>query len=267
FDLACASRVRSRTRRLTGTCALGLSLALLLGLTVPGTARAESPASPAAESMTDGERSWAIDAEIDNVVPVTLGAGVVVETPGRLRLGTSLGVMPGPYLDLVNAVSTGLDFYDQALADVITQVQDRSMIWTLRAGWRPQSDGDLHLDVGYSRVALGGTVSAADLMAISSIMVPAGEGLDDPFDIESTLHVARVEVGYVFWLEDTYVRLAVGGAFTMSANTTVDAGSDASVSRENIAVAGAEILDDTYTTYVHTGTVTLTLGYRLSGAR
>ncbi|MCG8424339.1 MAG: hypothetical protein MJE77_41130 [Proteobacteria bacterium] len=183
--------------------------------------------------------------------------------------------MPSPYVDLINAVSTEFEFYDQSTADLISDALERSLVWTVRAGWRPFSRRGLYVDAGYSTINLGGRATSDDVLSayLSGQRLPTIPALasDMPYDIDATLQMARVEAGWVVWLSDLYLRIAVGGAFTMASNTVIDPGQSGSAqvdsSRQTIATKAGQYLDDTFTTYVHTGTLTLTLGYRVLGPR
>ena len=79
---------------------------------------------------------WAVMPHLGTDVPLHVGAGVDVETPFRLRAGASVGLMPGPYLDLTNAVVTELfpASYPPELAALVDSTLSSSVVVHTRLG-------------------------------------------------------------------------------------------------------------------------------------
>ena len=210
---------------------------------------------------------WIFQAEGLTDVPVQVGGRLSVEGPLRLRLGTSLGVLPGPYIDLINAVVVAAGGYDDSTAELIRQSLKQSLVWRLHLGWRPFEDYGFYFELGYGLVTLGGGVEGEELITVVTGSPPPR---DDPtsdrtYDVTSTLHMLDVEIGwrYELWRGLT-LRAAVGFAGTLGAQSEVAPAYRVVARRAVEAFTGAaeRYLNDVYSTYVFTPVVSFALGYR-----
>lgn len=235
-------------------------LAALAAASSPRGARAQ-------EAGADGgARDWHLEAGVATDFPVQLGARVGVEGPGRVRLSTSLGFLPSPYVHAINGVLTGLDAYGDAEADLIANTLSSSLVWRTHVGWRPLEGQGLYVDAGYGLVTLGGGASAAEVVAgLTGRDVPAGAGRID-ITARSSLHMLDAEVGWRFPVGPSFVAWgALGGAFTLASSASLrpeatgNARVDAAV--RQIAVDGENRLNDIYTSYVFTPVITVGAAY------
>ena len=200
-------------------------------------------------------------------VPIELGTRVAVEVADVFRASLTLGVLPGPYVDLINAVVVAFDGYNDATADLITQALNNSLILRLHTGLRPWSDLGLYFDIGYTLVTLGGGVAGEDLFAVVTGIAPPTNltGDEHPYDVASTLHLVGFEVGWEWVFAQSWtVRTAVGAVFTVASNTTVQADFDSRFPSlvGNFTAFSEAYLDEVYTSYVHTPVVSVSVGYR-----
>ncbi|WP_428268203.1 hypothetical protein [Haliangium sp.] len=252
----CTSLVCFRSRAPHHGRVILLAACLAAWLLYPSLAAAQAQPAPAAP--------WRLAPEIGTAVPIDLAMGATIESPYGLRLGASIGYMPGPYVGLVNEVATGFDFYDQATADLIGDVLQSSLVVLVRAGWRPWLG--LTIDAGYCLTTLGGSASSEEVLQTFTDTPPPGGASDVPYDVSSTLHLLRLDVGWTFNFGQMYVRSSVGAAVTLHASTTVDPGVTGMPARDRarrgFGRGVAAYLDDTYTSYVHTPVVSLAVGYR-----
>src|SRR5437868_4513066 len=69
--------------------------------------------------------------------PIDVGAKVWAEFPYRLRVNTSIGVLPGGYVDVINGILVAADAYTNSDADLIQTALKSSLIWRIHVGWRP----------------------------------------------------------------------------------------------------------------------------------
>ena len=83
-------------------------------------------ASEEPEDTTPSTVSYAVEVLTD--FPLHVGVGARVELAHGLRVHTSLGVMPGPYLDSINALCTEFGWYDQLTADLISSAFVRAVM-------------------------------------------------------------------------------------------------------------------------------------------
>jgi hypothetical protein len=230
-----------------------LATVLLLGLGLASTARAEGT-TLTAELLTDA--------------PALVGARVAVELPHRLRGSLAVGVMPGPYVDLVNEVAIAIGGYDQATADLLKATLDSSLVLRTHVGWRPIEDWGLYFDVGYTLATLGGGLSGAEAIAAASGQMPPSDAQGTrAFDATSTLHLLDAEIGWRWWLDSGLtLRAALGFMGTVAASSSIrpDFTPRAPAVIESFTTAGEVYLDDVYTSYVFSPVITLAAGWRFS---
>lgn len=212
---------------------------------------------------------WHLGLEALTDVPIQIGGNIAFEMPYGIRAGTTLGFLPGSYVDLINAVVVAAGGYDDATADVIAGAISNSLVWRLHLGWRPWRDYGFYFEVGYTLVTMGGDVSTEDLIVVATGVEPP----DHPragtyeYDVGSTLHMIDVEVGWelVFW-RHFIVRVALGVAATVAAHTEIEPLFEvqprAAALVDTLAKEGAAYLDDLYRSYVFPPVFSVALGYR-----
>jgi hypothetical protein len=262
-------------------CPFAASLFLLsAALCAPAPARAETassapggviapppaPLTPPPKPAPPPERRWHLGVEALTDFPVQVGGKLWLEMPYRLRVSTSLGFLPGPYVDAINAVLVAAGAYDQQTADIIRNSLQSSLIFRLHAGWRPIARRGFYFEVGYGLAALGGGVSSADLFAaVTGEALPPMVAARRSYSVASQLHMIDVEIGWQWFLwKGLSLRTAIGFAGTLGAQTKARPADGSSPSRAEaqFLTAGEKYLDDTYTSYVFTPAVSLALGWR-----
>lgn len=195
---------------------------------------------------------------------MSIGVRGQVEAPFRLRLSTTLGVMPGPYVGAINGFLVGVGAYNQATADLIREALATSLMWRTHLGYRPFRAHGLTVEAGYGLVALGGGASAAELITAMTGQAVPDQADAKNFKIGSALHMLDVELGWEWVLfRHLFVRAAVGGAFTLGSSTTITPDFQPRAPRA-IAIftrAGESYLDDTYRSYVFTPVVSMWAGW------
>ena len=215
----------------------------------------------------DWVEGWRFGAELGTDFPIQVGASFHVEMPSRFRIHTSLGAMPGPYLDAINGLAISVGWYDELTADLIKAALKNSLIWRLRLGWRPWEQQGFYFGAGYTLGALGGGLSGAEVMAtVTGIDLDDEAGGQRSFDVKSTVHMVDAEVGWewVVW-KGLLIRTALGGAFTVGSKTVIEPTwtpvPRAKASVDELSRAGEAYLDETYRAYVHSATVTVAVGW------
>lgn len=236
-------------------------LGVIVGLGVwasEGAARADDAVTAPSEAK------WRGAVAAGTEFPMSFGVRGQIEAPFRLRLSTTLGVMPGPYVSAINGFLVGINAYDQATADLIRAALSASLMWRTHVGYRPFREHGFTIEAGYGLVALGGGASAATLISAVSGQ-PAPEGAADKnYKIGSALHMLDVELGWEWVVvKHLFLRAALGGAFTVGSSTTIEADFQPRAQRANEAFAkvGEAYLNDTYRTYVFTPVVSVWAGY------
>jgi len=223
---------------------------------VPALARAQEPIPARAEN------AWHLEAGVGTDFPIQVGLRAGLETPQRIRLSTSLGVLPRPYVNAVNGVLVGAGAYDRVTGDVIKDTLSSSLVWRTHVGFRPFANSGFYVDVGYGLVALGGGTTAAALLAeLTGQTLPQGHS-DLDVSVHSTLHMFDVEFGWRIPLSHSFVVwAALGGAFTFASSTRLSVqptgDADFDQAARQLAGTGANYLDHVYRSYVFTPVISL----------
>ncbi len=210
-----------------------------------------------------------LDLEAGTEFPVSVGASMAVTYPNGLRLSTGLGYLPNAYVEVINEVVQSFPYsYDDATGDLIEETLKDSLIWRLHAGW--QSRFGVYIETGYRLMALGGGTSSEALLAGITDWESTGEFNGSfGYDVSSVLHMVDLEIGWTTPIDDRWtVRTALGGAATVAASTTVSAqamptGRTRQRFVQEFESFSEKYLVDTYTEYVFTPVITVTVGYRL----
>jgi hypothetical protein len=212
---------------------------------------------------------WKLDLSAQTTVPVDIAGRIDLETPKRLQLTTSLGVLPSSYVDVINAAVQAAGGYDEATARLIRSSLQRSLVWRSRVGWRPRDKGRFFFGVGYGLVALGGEAQGSDVVAALTGAEPpeARPGTETTeYDINTVVHMIDLEIGWRFlFLKDRLVlRTAIGYIGSLAATTRLDPSFEAD--RPPLEVAFRESseaeLDALIERYFHAPVLSVTLGWR-----
>lgn len=212
------------------------------------------PLLAAALALSTSGTSVRVEAVTD--VPLHVGAAVRAELPARVRVGASLGVLPGPYVDLINSVAVEAGAYDEDTARLIRKSLTRSLVARATAGWRPFAHRGFYVEGGYTWISLGGNVAGEDLITLATGVEPPGALAGDrEYDVQSTLHLAGAEAGWEWRLRarPIVLRTSIGFATTIAAQSTVEPRYDplAPALVERFTDETEDYLDETYRRYVH----------------
>jgi hypothetical protein len=198
-------------------------------------------------------------------LPLSVGGRVGLEFPGRFRIASSMGFLPGGYINTINSIMVNTGSYTQSTADLIHSTLKSSLVWRIHGGFRPFENYGFHVEAGYGLIALGGGASAAEIISgtTGATLSDGGAASGKTFTVNSTLHMLDIELGWEWFWNQVYFRASVGGAFTVASSTSVTANYKATFPRitEAFAVSTETYLNDIYSRYVHTPTVSFTVGY------
>ena len=163
-------------------------------------AAAAPPAQDAVTAPAAGRRPVQVDVGLATEFPISIGAYIGAELPGRILLQVGAGIMPGAYTSAVNGVLTSVGAYDGTVASFIQNSITNSVVLRASAGWRPFTDHGFEMLGGYTLMTLGGTTTEGDVInavlteAHASERVPAGSGATIP--LSATLHNVHATVGW-----------------------------------------------------------------------
>ncbi|WP_373048815.1 hypothetical protein [Vulgatibacter sp.] len=216
---------------------------------------------PAAAKAQPGEH---LRLEAATAVPIYVGGRLAAELPARLRLSTSVGILPAPYVDGINELAIAFDAYDDDTADVIEDSLSSSLVWRTHLGWRPFAGAGFYFEGGYGLVTLGGGTSEAALIALAFGLEPPDDAGRD-YDVDATLHMLDAELGWEWWIDDVVsIRTGLGIATTLGSSATVEPRNGAlPVISDAFAAIAERELEEILDRYVHTPTVSFAVGYRI----
>jgi hypothetical protein len=218
-----------------------------------------------------------VDIRLKTDVPLSTSLGVGVELPHRVRASLGVGLMPGPYLDIIQGMAVGFGWYDQVTADLIDAALQGSLLIHPEVGWRPLPKAGFHFDGGYSVAALGGAVTGSEaLEALTGTELKDRDGQDAVVELTAgaTDHMLTVRLGWEFVIAKRLViDPSLGGAFTVGAGANIE--TDLGSSRFGGAVdnlssfssAGEAELVKLLKQYVHTPFVGVSVAYRFGQAK
>ena len=215
---------------------------------------------------TQALAQWDITLDASTDIPIQSGAHATLELPGRVRLSTTLGWLPGAYVKLINAVVVAAGGYDQSTADLVEHSLQNSLVLRLHAGWRPFESLGLYFEVGYGLATLGGGINSEDILTLATGFSPPST---EPtrmrtYDITSTLHMIDAEIGWGFSIwKGLTLRVALGFAGTLAASTSVKPAFPVVLPGvvEAFTKPTEDYLNDTYTSYVFAPTISAALGW------
>lgn len=214
---------------------------------------------------------WHLDIEANTDFPLDIGARAQLELPYRFVVSTSLGVMPTPYAQAIDATLVGFDVFPQVVGNLINVALDGSLVWRTHVGWRPFPRWGFDIQAGYGLVALGGSAGAAQLLTAVGRAPPNDPDINGrPIHIASMLNMLDIEVGWTFLIAQWVpVRVALGFAGTLGASSSLYfVGPDGNAIQPRAAATQGFInqttqwLDGEYQSYVFLGVISVAAGFR-----
>jgi hypothetical protein len=236
--------------------------AVVAGIGAPRPAAAESAAATSARLP-----GWlGLEIAFGTAAPVYLGAEGTVGLGSHFRLHPVVGLLPSPYVDLINAVSTGYNWYDQATADLIEAALQSSLVIGSTTGWKPWSRRGFEVTAGYMGVFLGGASTTADVVeaVLDTSLANVTRGRD--VEIDSKLHTFQVGCGWTWVIKERWsLRTSASYLQCFSASTTSEIPARSPTVRQladDVETDLNDYLDDIYTSYVKTAVLHVAFGYR-----
>jgi hypothetical protein len=257
------------TTRTTATTATTTATTTTATTTASTTTTAAPTPTPKRRSLREG--AYHLDLRVQTDFPISVGARIAAELPYRLQLSTSLGGLPGGYVDVINAVVVAAGGYDDATAQVVRGALSSSLVWRTHVGWRPFKRRGFYFEAGYGLVTLGGDLTGEDVLVIATGgQAPSPPGMRHPleYDVRSTLHMIDAELGWrwLVWHDRIVISAALGFAGTVASKTVIEPHSPSRLTDtamlQSFAHEGEVYLDGIYTQYVMVPVATVGVGYR-----
>lgn len=206
--------------------------------------------------------------ELFTAFPTDVGVRGTIEGPGRLRLTGSVGVLPRPYLDTINATATANGWYPERTATILDTALDRALVLRAHAGWRPFPRSGFQFEAGYSFLGLGGGVTGAEILEIETgwdLSSLLGDEL--PFEAHAAAHRVEATFGWEYVIrEHLLVRWDLGASYTARATARVERDFDApwplSTELDRLEADAEDDVVEALEKHVHTPIVALGVGWR-----
>lgn len=243
------------------------ALSLALATPVQAAEASEEPESEmriegAAEQVPNRYRKWHVMAEAFTDAPFFGGGRLEFEVPGRLRLGTAVGFIPSPYVDLAETVVTEVaGAQDPAVNEVFRAALEDSLVARGFLSWSPWRKRDFYISAGYSLIRFGGDLTSTDLLQ-DAIDFQSGDPINGVVRMDTTLHGIYGEMGYRFYAGPVTFRLSLGFTGTVASNSNIDVTSDiGEEDARELAQEGEEFLNANLSQYAMVPTLGLGIGY------
>lgn len=234
----------------------------LCGLVLLTLAQAESPSSATAQAAADPAPGFAaLSLGAGSDFPISIGLHARSELGPRLQLGMSLGVLPRPYLDVINDTLVRFGAYDEETAALISAALNNAVVWRTHLGFRPFRSSGFFVTGGYTWIGLGGDLTGSQaLYALTGIDSDSEQLSNLQLDATAMAHQAGLELGWRWRLGNFLsVEAAAGGFYTFAASSDLSFEDDPPLSPllEPVLSAGERYLEDTLRRHVHGGYVSL----------
>lgn len=198
--------------------------------------------------------------------PLELAASLELVLPWRIRLGTSVGVLPQVVERTVNARLVRYGAYERSLGDLIEASSDRVVLWHAHLTVQPWKRHGLLATVGYGLAWINGTATVPQVADAIGMVVPDDFPLGDArFDVRSQLRLFEAKVGWEWrWHRHWSLRISLGAAITLRARTQVVLRpSIDEPSLRDLERLAETTLDHAFTTYLRTPLLSAFIGYQL----
>jgi hypothetical protein len=225
---------------------------------------------------------WALDApmvsaEVRVEPPTTLGLGVLVELPGRVRADLGLGMVPQSFAQTVTGIVESIaPPSDASFFDLVGDGLSSGRVVRLRGGWRPIASSGLYVHAGWS---LWRTRTTGDALLPYEGLVGQtwrsfhdGEEPARPDSVghHAVVHVLEGEVGWGWRFGDHLtMRLGLSYGHAVAARTLVglrfDDGPQDTVRAADFEQQAATELRKRLVRYVQPVGVVLAFGWDLAG--
>ncbi len=202
-------------------------------------------------------RDWMLSVEGATRAPVDIGAQVTLESPFHVRFSAGYGWVPTTYSSLFTGLASAASG-NTTEAAVLKHTSYQGRTFRTAIGVRPFATGGLHVDVGYARLSLDGTLD----LASSGVAGPEGQGA---YLAHTTADAWLVEVGSQVEGWGMVFGFAFGLMRTYASQTTINAANGASTAPS--LAPTAQQIDAALSSYGYVPTLTLRLGFDLLSMR
>jgi hypothetical protein len=224
---------------------------------------APPPATPATPVL--------FDLGVGTYFPLDIGAEATVELPYRILVQADIGWMPSPYSSTIVGVLGDFGALSSFEQNLITAAIQNSFVGRVSLGWRPFEKLGLEVFAGYTILAVGGSVTGADV--IDAFL--ESKGSNDRFTgmanqsvpLSATLHNVQATVDWRFLLfhDKIVLRASLGYLQCVASSVGITAtpsrpAGQAAVNKLSSDVEG--FLNPYFTEYVKAPIVGLTAAYR-----
>jgi hypothetical protein len=206
--------------------------------------------------------------EVYTSFPTDVGLRGTLEGPGRVRITGSAGLLPRPYLGLINDTATSAGWYTEEDATLIDAALREAVVLRAHLGWRPFRDLGFQFELGYGRIGLGGGLTGAEVIeAYTGYDLEDVMGKGYELTAAADMHRLDLSVGWEHVIARHFlIRWDVGGSWTFDAKAKVERDFDAFWPLDDLIDDATDDVEDdleaTLERSVHTPIVALGVGWR-----
>jgi hypothetical protein len=182
--------------------------------------RARALSAPGSITPPRGSE-FGFDLAVATHVPISVGVEANLELPLGLVVRAHIGLMPEPYIAIINGIATGLGAYDADVASLVSRSGGNALVFRPSLGVRPFTGYGFEILAGYTLIA------ASTRVDVASIERATGQAMDWPglesIGISAQLHAFHVELGWRATIaEHLVIRAALGWMHTLHAEARLD---------------------------------------------
>jgi hypothetical protein len=210
---------------------------------------------------------WLGNLEAYTSFPTDVGLRGTLEGPGRVRVTGSVGLLPRPYLGVINDTATAQGWYDDDTADLVDAALQDALVLRAHVGWRPFPKLGFQFELGYGWIGLGGGLTSAQILE-AEYGYDFGWLLGDDYDFAAaaTLHRVEASVGWEHVIgTHLLVRWDLGASYTLDATARVEREFDGwpfDAALDDLQDDAEDDLERVLERHVHTPIVALGVGWR-----
>jgi hypothetical protein len=169
-----------------------------------------------------------------------------------------------PYTDLMNSVSTSMEFYNDATGRIVSEILSSAQAYEVAVGFKPSYWNGWLIDLAYFSTEGNGQVTGATLLeALNGTVLPSGGNL---YDVGGEIDSLILRGGYELKLtEAQQLKFTFGLVKPINTETTLDRETSGPIQEAILQAARRDLqtfLDDTFKNDVLIPVAAVTWTYR-----
>jgi len=225
-------------------------------------------------SAVAGDGPWSLAVGAGAELPVSTGVHTTLEGPGRLRVGGSVGRLPGVLIYGASEASASLGLVDDEGAAAVGETASSAWVLGGSVGWRPFEAAGLWVAGDLRHLRCDSTASpelVATALGVSDAAISAAKSASDadpslspdPYAMSMRATLLGGSVGWDWLLaERVVVRFSAGGLGLRSARTVLEPGDGARPPERKVVDEANQGLEELSSRRFFTPTLGLGVGWQ-----